>query len=80
MFRRPLRRFVSFALVVTLAFLAVPAHALPFLRKGDLETPRVPQIEREAIGFFTFLFRLFGKSRGGMDPNGTTEPGPTGSE
>lgn len=80
MFRRPLRRFVSFVLVMTLAFLAVPAHGLPFLRKGDLGAPRAPQIERETVGFFTFLFRLFGKSRGGMDPNGTGEPVPTGAD
>jgi hypothetical protein len=82
MFRRHLlRRFVCFALVVALAFLAAPAHALPFFWKGSSPDLRQGgQIQKEEIGFFTFLFRLFGKSRGGMDPNGITEPVPTGAE
>jgi hypothetical protein len=70
MFRRPffLSRLVL-VVVVTLILFGTPVQALPFFQHGNREVQRTIQAEKER-GFFAFLLRLFGKSGGGMDPNG----------
>lgn len=62
--------FRIFYLVLALTLFAASSQALPSIRHGNREAPRASQVEGERGGFFTFLLRLFGKSGGGMDPNG----------
>jgi hypothetical protein len=67
MFRSP--SFRIFYLIVALTLFAASSQALPVFHHGR-EVPRTSQVEKESGGFFAFLLRLFGKSGGGMDPNG----------
>lgn len=70
-FFRPLLALLT--LVLALSLTAAPAQALAFYT-GEAERPRVRQVKRE-WSLFSFLVSLFGKSRGGMDPNGTAPIG-----
>lgn len=70
-FFRPLLALLT--LVLALSLTAAPAQALAFY-PGESERPRARQVKGER-SFFSFLVSLFGKSRGGMDPNGTAPGG-----
>lgn len=81
MFHRPFSRVLSlFALVLTLSLSSAPVQAVPSLRYRNPEAPRAVQQVQQERGFFSFLMRLFGKSRGGMDPNGGTAGTAPGEE
>lgn len=72
-FLRPVLAVLALAMSLSLA--AAPAQAFAFFQ-SEQEQPRARQVHKER-SFFSFLVSLFGKSRGGMDPNGT---GPFGEE
>jgi hypothetical protein len=67
-FFRPLLALLTFALVLSLT--AAPAQALAFY-PGEPERPRAEKAQKERGLFLSWLVRLFGKSGGGMDPNGS---------
>lgn len=56
-------------LVLALSLAAAPAQAASFAQ-GEKEQPRAQQAQKERGLLFSWLARLFGKSGGGMDPNG----------
>lgn len=70
-FFRPLLALLT--LVLALSLTAAPAQALAFY-PGETEKPRAWQVRKE-WSLFSFLVSLFGKSRGGMDPNGVAPIG-----
>lgn len=66
-FFRPL--LASLTLVLGLSLAAPPAQAVDFL-KGENEQARVSKPQKERRLFLSWLTKWFGKSGGGMDPNG----------
>ncbi|HEX2225399.1 MAG TPA: hypothetical protein VHN15_14455 [Thermoanaerobaculia bacterium] len=67
-FFRPLLALLT--LVLALSLTAAPAQAFAF-SPGAPEKPRAVKAQKERGLFFSLLVRLFGKSGGGMDPNGS---------
>ena len=64
---RPVLALLTLLLALSLA--AAPAQAFAFFPE-EAEQPRAGQAQKERGLFFSWLTRLFGKSGGGMDPNG----------
>jgi len=67
---RALRRTAATLLVAMLAVLACagPSHAAPIRRHRSFE--EAPGAAPSLRSFVSFLFQLFEKAGGGMDPNG----------